>query len=63
MAGFALMTLGMGLSILLNKDSCIAMGVVLQIVSGLGSGFLLTTLLPAAQAALSEKDTASSTAI
>lgn len=62
MAGFALMTLGTGLFILLDKHSSIAVVVVLQIVSGLGSGLSLTTLLPATQAALSEKDTASSTA-
>ncbi|ROV89110.1 hypothetical protein VMCG_09864 [Cytospora schulzeri] len=61
-AGYALMTLGTGLFILLDKDTSIAVVVVLQIVGGLGSGLALTTLLPAAQASLSDKDTASSTA-
>lgn len=62
LAGFALMTLGTGLFIMLDRNSSVAVVVVLQIVGGLGSGLSLTTLLPATQAALSEKDTASSTA-
>ncbi|KAL1616300.1 hypothetical protein SLS56_011464 [Neofusicoccum ribis] len=60
--GFALMTLGIGLFILLDENSGIAIYVILQIIAGMGSGLALTTLLPATQAALSEKDTASSTA-
>lgn len=60
--GYILMTLGTGLFIILDKQTSTAVVVVLQIVGGLGSGLALTTLLPATQAALSEKDTASSTA-
>ncbi|KAI0379538.1 MFS general substrate transporter [Hypomontagnella monticulosa] len=59
---FALMTLGTGLFLLLGQSSSLALYVCLQFVGGLGSGFALSTLLPATQAALSEKDTASSSA-
>ncbi|KAI0162088.1 MFS general substrate transporter [Xylariaceae sp. FL1272] len=62
LAGFALLAIGTGTFIILNEDSTLALYVSLQIVAGLGSGLLLAVLLPAAQAALSEKDTASSTA-
>lgn len=61
--GFAMMTLGVGLFIILDHKSGLALYVVFQIIAGLGSGLALTTLLPATQAALSEKDTASSTAV
>lgn len=61
-AGYAMMTLGAGLFILLDQDSALALYVCFQLIAGLGSGFALTTLLPAVQASLSEKDTASSTA-
>lgn len=55
------MTLGAGLFTLLDKNASLAVYVIVQIVAGLGSGLALTTLLPATQAALSERDTASST--
>lgn len=61
LAGYALMTLGAGLFTLLDKNASLAVYVIVQIVAGLGSGLALTTLLPATQAALSERDTASST--
>ncbi|KAH8198396.1 hypothetical protein TruAng_007431 [Truncatella angustata] len=41
----------------------LALYVVFQIIAGVGPGLALTTLLPATQAALSEKYTASSTAV
>ncbi|RYP45621.1 hypothetical protein DL768_008058 [Monosporascus sp. mg162] len=62
LAGFALMALGTGLFILFDQNTAAAAYVIFQIIAGLGSGLALTTLLPATQAALSEKDTASSTA-
>ncbi|KAH6656048.1 major facilitator superfamily domain-containing protein [Truncatella angustata] len=43
--------------------SHLALYVVFQIIAGVGPGLALTTLLPATQAALSEKYTASSTAV
>ncbi|KAK8047156.1 hypothetical protein PG996_015220 [Apiospora saccharicola] len=63
LVGFAMMTFGMGLFIMLDQHSHLALPVVFQIIAGLGTGFAMTSLLPAAQAALSEKDTASSTAV
>ncbi|KAK8876854.1 MFS general substrate transporter [Apiospora arundinis] len=62
LAGFALMTLGLGLFILLDNESRLSLYIGLQFFGGVGSGLVLSTLLPATQAALSEKDTASSTA-
>ncbi|KAI4862252.1 MFS general substrate transporter [Hypoxylon rubiginosum] len=61
-AAFALMALGTGLFIILDQFSSVALYVCLQLIGGLGSGLALSTLLPATQAALSEKDTASSSA-
>ncbi|KAH7322930.1 major facilitator superfamily domain-containing protein [Stachybotrys elegans] len=63
LVGFAMMTLGISLFVLLDQQSRLAHYVVFQIIAGIGSGLALTTLLPATQAALSEKDTASSTAV
>ncbi|KAI1261695.1 MFS general substrate transporter [Xylariaceae sp. FL1019] len=62
LAGFALLAVGIGTFIILDENSTIALYVSLQILVGLGSGLLVAVLLPAAQAALSEKDIASSTA-
>ncbi|KAI0486478.1 MFS general substrate transporter [Xylaria cf. heliscus] len=62
MAAFALMALGAGLLILLDQNSVLGLYVGLQFIGGLGSGLALSTLLPAVQAALEEKDTASSSA-
>lgn len=61
-ASFALMALGAGVFIMLDQFSSVALYVCLQLIGGLGSGLALSTLLPATQAALSEKDTASSSA-
>ncbi|KAK8065229.1 hypothetical protein PG997_011976 [Apiospora hydei] len=63
LVGFAMMTLGLGLLIMLDQHSHLALPVVFQVIAGVGTGFAMTTLLPAAQAALSERDTASSTAV
>ncbi|KAJ2970576.1 hypothetical protein NUW58_g9650 [Xylaria curta] len=62
MAAFFLMALGAGLLVLLDQDSVLGLYVGLQFIGGLGSGLALSTLLPAVQAALDEKDTASSSA-
>ncbi|KAI1475577.1 MFS general substrate transporter [Daldinia eschscholtzii] len=59
---YALMTLGTGLFILLGPSSSLPLYICIQFIGGLGSGFALSTLLPATQAALSENDTASSSA-
>ncbi|KAI0095663.1 MFS general substrate transporter [Hypoxylon sp. NC0597] len=61
-AGFGFMTIGIGTFIIFDKNSDPALYVCLQLVAGLGSGLVLGALLPAVQAALTEKDTASSTA-
>ncbi|KAI1441979.1 MFS general substrate transporter [Annulohypoxylon stygium] len=61
-AGFAFMAIGTGTFILFDENSGVALYVCLQLLAGLGSGLVLGALLPAAQAALTEKDTASSTA-
>ncbi|KAI1144741.1 major facilitator superfamily domain-containing protein [Nemania diffusa] len=62
LAGVALMAVGTGTFILFGENSSLATYVSLQIVAGLGSGLLLAVLLPAVQAALTEKNTALSTA-
>jgi MFS family permease len=60
--GFAIMTIGIGSFTTLNASSSLTVSVILQIVVGVGSGLILTTLLPAVQAPLSESDTALATA-
>ncbi|KAI0100759.1 major facilitator superfamily domain-containing protein [Nemania sp. FL0031] len=62
LAGIALISIGTGTFILLDQNSSLATYVSLQIIAGLGTGLLLAILLPAVQAALTEKDTALSTA-
>ncbi|KAI1100051.1 MFS general substrate transporter [Jackrogersella minutella] len=62
LVAFILFTLGTGLFILFDQYSSTALYVCVQFIGGLGSGFALSTLLPATQAALSEDDTASSAA-
>ncbi|KAI0109858.1 hypothetical protein F4814DRAFT_424762 [Daldinia grandis] len=59
---YALMTVGTGVFILLGPFSILPLYICLQFIGSLGSGFALSTLLPATQAALSENDTASSSA-
>ncbi|KAK6215894.1 hypothetical protein LQW54_004074 [Pestalotiopsis sp. IQ-011] len=62
LASFALMTLCTGTFIVFDQDSHTALYVCVQVIGGFGSGLALSTLLPATQAALSERDTASSVA-
>lgn len=61
-AGFALMTLGLGIWTVLNRNSSTAAWVLVQVVPAVGSGMLLNTLLPAFQAGLAEADQAAATA-
>ncbi|KAI0450198.1 major facilitator superfamily domain-containing protein [Xylaria acuta] len=61
--GFTMITLGVGLFTLLNRTSHLALCVVFQLIAGISSGLVLTTLLPATQASLEETDTASWTAV
>lgn len=61
-AGFALLVIGFGCFTLLKHSSSTAVWIVLQLVTAFGSGFTLSTLLPAAQACLEDADTASATA-
>ncbi|KAI1304451.1 MFS general substrate transporter [Xylaria venustula] len=60
--GVALLAVGTGTFILFDQDSSLATYISLKLVARLGSGLLLAVLLPAVQAALTEKDTALSTA-
>lgn len=62
LASFALMTLCTGLFIMFDQNSHTALYVCVQVIGGFGSGLALSTLLPATQAALAERDTASSAA-
>ncbi|KAK1703999.1 major facilitator superfamily domain-containing protein [Colletotrichum lupini] len=61
-AGFALMTLGLGIWAVLDRYSSTAAWVLVQVVPAVGSGMLLNTLLPAFQAGLAEADQAAATA-
>jgi MFS family permease len=54
--GFALTTLAVGLYIDLDENWSIAKIVIYQLIAGLGSGMLMNTTLPAAQAALEPAD-------
>lgn len=63
LGGFAVCTVGLGLFTLFDKDSSVAEWVIFQVITGGGSGFVLNTLLPAAQAPLMESDQAAATAI
>ncbi|TVY86804.1 Efflux pump [Lachnellula willkommii] len=58
---FALMTLGFGLFTLLDAHSSTAEWVVFQIIYAAGAGLPIGTLLPSAQAELSEELTATAT--
>lgn len=60
-AGFALMILGLGLLTLLNAQPSTALWVVFEILFAAGAGLSIGVLLPAAQAGLSESDTATAT--
>ncbi|KIW48773.1 uncharacterized protein PV06_01338 [Exophiala oligosperma] len=60
--GFAVSTLGLGLMTLIDEQTSTAEWVVISMVAGGGGGFVLNTLLPAAQAGLPESDQAATTA-
>ncbi|AEO71942.1 uncharacterized protein THITE_2156931 [Thermothielavioides terrestris NRRL 8126] len=60
--GFAVSIVGCGLFTLLDEHSTLALYVVFQMVAAIGSGFVLNTLLPAAQAQLDERHQAATTA-
>ncbi|KAB5522047.1 major facilitator superfamily domain-containing protein [Coniochaeta sp. 2T2.1] len=62
LAGFAIATVGAGLFTLLDEGSSKAEYVVYQSVAAVGSGMVLNTLLPAAQAQVAEADQAATTA-
>ena len=57
-----LLTLGLGLFTMLNSGSSLAEVVVLQCIAAGGFGILMTTVLPAVQGSLPEKDNAIATA-
>lgn len=60
--GNGLMMIGIGLFSMLDRDSAVVSWVFFQIIFALGAGLVLTALLPAIQAPLSEDDTAAATA-
>ncbi|KIY01553.1 uncharacterized protein Z520_03105 [Fonsecaea multimorphosa CBS 102226] len=60
-AGFAMMVLGFGLFDLLDQNSSTGAWVGYQIGGSAGTGLILSTLLPAVMAPLSESDTALAT--
>ncbi|KAJ5823819.1 Major facilitator superfamily domain general substrate transporter [Penicillium robsamsonii] len=62
LAGFVILTLGMGLFAHLDRYSSDAEWIVFQVIAALGSGMILNTLLPAFQAPLAELDQAAATA-
>ena len=59
--GFALMAIGLGCFALFDATSSTALWVCIQAIFAAGAGFVVSTLLPAAQAELSEADTATAT--
>ncbi|KAL2258303.1 hypothetical protein VTK26DRAFT_8430 [Humicola hyalothermophila] len=59
--GFACSALGMGLLSMLDRDTSIAEWAVFQIITALGIGIVIDTLLPAFQAPVSEADQAAAT--
>lgn len=62
--GFALISLGVGLFTLLGPDSHKAMWAIFQIITAVGLGIVLVTILPAIQVALGQRvDVAKSTAM
>ncbi|KAJ5200002.1 Major facilitator superfamily domain general substrate transporter [Penicillium cf. griseofulvum] len=62
LAGFIILTLGIGLFAHLDRYSSDAEWIVFQVIAALGSGMILNTLLPAFQAPLAESDQAAATA-
>jgi MFS family permease len=61
-AGFSIVTVGLGLFSTLDQDSDMSKWVIYQIVTAVGTGMVLNTLLPAFQAAQPESDQATATA-
>lgn len=61
-AAMGLFTLGLGLCIKLDSKSGLGEYIVFQLIIAVGNGLLMSTLLPAAQADLPEKDVAVATA-
>ncbi|KAG2416103.1 hypothetical protein HFD88_007295 [Aspergillus terreus] len=61
--GFALLTIGLGTFTVLGPHSSTAAWTLTQMVAAFGSGTVMPVLLPAVQAGLEEKDTATSTAL
>ncbi|PVI01659.1 MFS general substrate transporter [Periconia macrospinosa] len=62
MLGCGLMIVGVGCFSMLDKSTLVFAWVFYQIIFALGAGLVLTALLPAIQAPLSEDDTATATA-
>ncbi|PYI11659.1 MFS general substrate transporter [Aspergillus sclerotiicarbonarius CBS 121057] len=61
--GFGLLTIGLGCFIILGPHSSTAAWTLTQMVAAFGAGTIMPALLPAVQAGLEEKDTATSTAL
>ncbi|KAK1996635.1 MFS general substrate transporter [Colletotrichum falcatum] len=59
--GFAVAVIGNGLLTLLDRNTTTAEWVVFEMIQAIGSGFVLNTLLPAAQAQMPERLQASTT--
>jgi Major Facilitator Superfamily len=62
LTGLGLLTLGIGLFIHLDQNCSIGEVVGFQLIAGLGMGLIMSTLLPAVQAGLPQKQVASATA-
>ncbi|CAG8926337.1 unnamed protein product [Penicillium salamii] len=61
-AGYALLSIGVGCLTLLDANSSTAKWVIFQLICGIGGGLALTATLPAVQAPLPESDVAIATA-
>lgn len=61
-AGYALLSIGVGCLTILDSHSSTAKWVIFQIIAGVGGGLALTATLPAVQAPLAESDVAVATA-
>jgi hypothetical protein len=61
--GFAIMMIGFGLTSMLNATSSAAKWVIYQGIIAAGSGIIVSSLLPAIQAGLSDTDSAASTGL
>ncbi|KAF2653551.1 MFS general substrate transporter [Lophiostoma macrostomum CBS 122681] len=61
--GFALLSLGTGLSILLKPDTRTILWVVFLAITAIGLAFVMTTILPAILAPLAESDVATATGV